>query len=332
MQTWDEYHTRTLTLGIVSGPVEGILTLCVVYALTAVKGGGSFWQQSLMRSVGIEKHGFIPASVYELAWNEWYMVYGGLVLVFNTIARYDWPQTFQVNMLSRIARDAVYSASSPFNPHETISTAIANCGPSALNVFQARRGRGQRTRVALLGLLPFFVSWALIVTYLALQPQILHHHLIPFVLYVGLINAYSVGQMIVAHLTKSRFPFGNVLALPLAFGVIDSLGPVLKAKFGVGWPSALGGGTASPAFDPAVAHPVMAEAGVVYQVAFVFSCLGLALGVYGSFVVDVITSICDYLDIWCLTIKYPYLEREAGQAEDKRGKPTLDELEGKKGR
>lgn len=23
---------------------------------------------------------------------------------------------------------------------------------------------------------------------------------------------------------------------------------------------------------------------------------------------DVITTICDYIDIWCLTIKYPYVE------------------------
>ena len=72
------------------------------------------------------------------------------------------------------------------------------------------------------------------------------------------------------------------------------------------WPSVLGDGT--------------------YQIAFVFLCTGFALGVYGSFVVsfpplvcwevgarlligvkhDIITTICDYLDIWCLTIKHPY--------------------------
>ena len=46
----------------------------------------------------------------------------------------------------------------------------------------------------------------------------------------------------------------------------------------------------------------------MYQVSFVFLMLGLALGVYGSFVHDVITTICDYLDIWCLTIKHPYVE------------------------
>ena len=163
--------------------------------------------------------------------------------------------------------------------------------------MNARRERGQRARVALLGLLPFFSAWVLLVSYLALQPMILHNHLIPFVFFAGIVNAYSVGQMIVTHLTKSRFPFGNVLVLPLIYAVIDSIGPRLQKNFvGLGWPSALGDD--------------------VYQVSFVFCCLGLAVGVYGSFVFDVITSICDYLDIWCLTIKHPYVEG----AEEKKAK------------
>lgn len=152
--------------------------------------------------------------------------------------------------------------------------------------MEARRKRGERARHALLGLVPFFTSWALIAAYLALQPAILNNHLVPFVLYVGLVNAYSVGQMITAHLTKSPFPYQNVLVLPLVYGVLDSLGPLLTEKLGFGWPSSLGDG--------------------VYQVAFMFTCLGLAFGIYSSFVVDVIVTICDYLDIWCLTIKHPW--------------------------
>ena len=87
VQTWDEYYTKTLVLGIISGPVEGILTLCIVYVFTAVKGGGSFWQQSMLETFGIAKHGIIPDYIYELPFNQWYMVYGGAVLVFNTIQR-----------------------------------------------------------------------------------------------------------------------------------------------------------------------------------------------------------------------------------------------------
>lgn len=87
VQTWDEYYTQTLTLGIISGPVEGILTLCIVYAFTAVKGGGSFWQQSMLQTIGITKPGMIPEYIHDLRFNEWFMVYGGFVLVFNTLQR-----------------------------------------------------------------------------------------------------------------------------------------------------------------------------------------------------------------------------------------------------
>ncbi|KAK5212775.1 Phosphotransferase [Exophiala xenobiotica] len=240
IQTWDEYHTHTLTLGIISGPVEGILTLVVVYFLTYLKGGASYWQQPMLPSLGISKFGILPDSLYQLAWNEWYMVYGGVVLVFNTIS-------------------------------------------SARTVINVRRERGQDPYKALLGLLPITVTWTLIPAYLWLNPVILHHHLIPFVLFASMVNAYSVGQMIVAHLVKDKFPYQNVLITPLAWAVVDSLGP----KLGL-WPSALGDD--------------------IYQVAFIFLALGLALGVYGSFVHDVITTICDYLDIWCLTIKHPYVE------------------------
>lgn len=170
-----------------------------------------------------------------------------------------------------------------------------------MNVIHARRSRGQRARIALLGLLPFFTAWTLIPIYLYFQPTIRHHHLVPFVFFAGLINAYSVGQIIVAHLTKARFPHHkNVLILPLVYGVVDSIGPYLLEKTGfVGWPSALGSD--------------------VYQVAYVFCCLGLAIGVYGSFVFDVVYTICDYLDIWCLTIKHPYHEPSKGQQNTENG-------------
>lgn len=252
IQTWDEYHTHTLTLGVISGPVEGILTLCIVFFITSIMGGASFWQQSMMKTLGLERSGLIPDFLYDKAWNEWFMVYGGLVLVFNTVQ-------------------------------------------SAINVMKVRKERGQDPARALLGLIPTAVTWVMVTAYLALQPTILHHHLVPFIFFVGLINAYSVGQMIVAHLVKARFPYQNILVAPLAWGVLDSLGPRLGL-----WPSALGGG--------------------VYQVAFVFLCAGLGLGVYGSFVYDVITTICDYLDIWCLTIKHPYVEEQSDKSEVKKSR------------
>lgn len=96
-------------------------------------------------------------------------------------------------------------------------------------------------------------------------------HLVPFVMYVGLINAYSVGQMIIAHLVKKEFPYRNVLLLPLLVGVVDGVCGS-RAYLGL-WGGGLlfGGG----------------NGGEVYQVALVFCSLGLAVGVYGSFVVGV---------------------------------------------
>jgi ethanolaminephosphotransferase len=88
VQTWDEYHTKTLTLGLVSGPVEGILTLCIVYAITAVKGGGWYWQQSMLQTLGVPHWDWIPQQAWEADFGDFYMLYGGLVLVFNTIERY----------------------------------------------------------------------------------------------------------------------------------------------------------------------------------------------------------------------------------------------------
>jgi ethanolaminephosphotransferase len=131
---------------------------------------------------------------------------------------------------------------------------------------ETRRKRGDKARVALLGLIPFFLTWVLIPAYLYLQPEILYQHLVPFVFFAGLVNAYSVGQMITAHLVVLDFPYYNVLVLPLAYGVFDSLGPFLQKHIGVGWPSALGDGG--------------------YQVAYCFCMLGMAIGVYGSFVVS----------------------------------------------
>lgn len=224
--------------------MEGVLILVAVYALTGFLGGASFWAQPMLPTLGLPASVPIPELLRGLSFTEWYMVQGGVVLVFNTFE-------------------------------------------SIRNVVRARRARGEKARPAIAGLAPFFAVWALVVAYLYLQPAILAAHVVPFALFAGITNAYSVGQIITAHLTLLPFPYFNVLALPLLAGVVDSLGPHLLSHTGFGWPSVLGSG--------------------VHQVAFLFSMLGLAAGVYGSFVVDVIVSICDYLDIWCLTIKHPYV-------------------------
>ncbi|EPE04651.1 cdp-alcohol phosphatidyltransferase [Ophiostoma piceae UAMH 11346] len=276
IQTWEEYHTHTLKLGVISGPVEGILIIITVYILTGYLGGASFWKQPMLSTLGVSANviGLLPPLLRDLSFTEWWLAQGSAVVGFNMI-------------------EATRTVMRVYNKKQNEMTK------------EERASDRNNNHHPLLGLVPFFATWALVVSYLLLQPEILTAHIVPFVFFVGLFNAYSVGQMITAHVAHLPFPYYNVMTIPLAFGVIDSLGPRLQtlepaaasllfgtnappAYFRLGWPSALGDG--------------------VYQVAYMFLMLGTAIGVYGSFVVDVIVTICDYLDIWCLTIKYPYVE------------------------
>lgn len=167
---------------------------------------------------------------------------------------------------------------------------------SSQNVICARRSKGLSIFPALAGLAPFFATSLAIPIWCYLRPEILEEHILPFIFFIGASFAYQVGLVIVAHLTKSPYPYFNILLLPILVGILDSMGPLLQERFGkdvFGWPSVLGSGP--------------------YMIAYVFGCLGLSIGVYGSFVVDVITNICEFLDIWCLTIKHPWDQKEEKQ-------------------
>lgn len=86
LTTWEEYHTGTLYLGIVSGPVEGVLTLCAIYALTAITGG-SFWQRPMLETLGLPRPSFLPEVLRDMPFNHWYLVYGAIILTFNIFQR-----------------------------------------------------------------------------------------------------------------------------------------------------------------------------------------------------------------------------------------------------
>ena len=103
--------------------MEGILILVAVYAFTAIKGGASFWEQAMFPTVGIPKYAFIPEYIYNLPFNEWYMVQGGSVLVLNTIQScvYHWDTALHpltegiaLSMSSKSAEPAATSLAVPF--------------------------------------------------------------------------------------------------------------------------------------------------------------------------------------------------------------------------
>jgi ethanolaminephosphotransferase len=89
LTTWEEYHTGTLYLGLVSGPVEGVLTLCLVYFITAFTGG-HFWHRPMLETIGVPQELLekMPELLREISFVHWWLVYGGLMLGFNIIQRY----------------------------------------------------------------------------------------------------------------------------------------------------------------------------------------------------------------------------------------------------
>lgn len=86
LTTWEEYHTGTLYLGLVSGPVEGVLTLVAIYLITAIKGG-SYWQQALVPTLGLPAPAWLPEEIVKLSFANWTLVYGGVMLAFNVFQR-----------------------------------------------------------------------------------------------------------------------------------------------------------------------------------------------------------------------------------------------------
>jgi len=111
LTTWEEYHTGTLYLGLVSGPVEGVLTLCAVYAITAFKGG-SFWQRPMFETLGLPCPDFLPPVLRDMPFARWYLVYGGIILAFNIAQRFVITLLFYHGFLRKAQGDGL----NIFNP------------------------------------------------------------------------------------------------------------------------------------------------------------------------------------------------------------------------
>lgn len=235
LTTWEEYHTGTLYLSVFSGPVEGILMIIGLH-LSAWWYGPSFWDQSLWQFLGLNGRNF--PQLYSLPM---------------------WAQTAQLK------HAFLYAGALGL---------IFNVVSSSLNVMRARNKKGLTLLPALSGLLPFFGSATLTLSFAFAHTRVVVDRLVvPYMLYTGIVQAYLVGLVITAHVTHAPFPTLQVfiLLLPVVFALL-------------------------------VPQPHWTEQGVT---AFVWSQLGLAVGVYAGFVLDVITDITQHLDIWCLSIKYP---------------------------
>jgi len=73
----------------------------------------------------------------------------------------------------------------------------------------------------MIGLLPFFTVSTMACVFLSHHNEFVHSHLLPTTLYLGVVFAYMVGTIIVAHVSKQKFPYWNMTWIPLILGLAD---------------------------------------------------------------------------------------------------------------
>ncbi|GAA5982938.1 hypothetical protein JCM5350_001562 [Sporobolomyces pararoseus] len=241
LSTWEEWHTGTLFLSAFSGPVEGILLVVGIFAVTGIKGP-QFWDTGVLTLFGLSPSD-IPFPVKNLPLNDLFLIFSSVGLVFNIIT----------------ATKNVYHSLPP-----------ASRSPSSILKPLSR-------------LSPWVIHTTAMLTWLHAKESILLRTtlFIPFAFTWGLSFAHHVQLLILAHLTKSKFPaaWKHPLLLLSILGSLDAN----KPRF-------FGGESLIQSTDEKTRNTVLV-------------CLGLALLVYSHFVYEVIGDICAFYDINCLTIK-----------------------------
>ncbi|KAJ2055905.1 hypothetical protein GGI17_006463 [Coemansia sp. S146] len=149
------------------------------------------------------------------------------------------------------------------------------------NIASACREQNKSVLSAFADSVPFVASIASMVVWLAASPNVLHQHLVLFLMFAGFAFSYIVGRVIVAHVTGAPFPKLNRMHVPIFFGTANAIAPMLGlAKM----------------FDGE------------NEVVLIWICLAYTALQYAHFALEVINTICAYLDINCLTIKHKKAE------------------------
>ncbi|CAK7905839.1 cholinephosphotransferase 1 [[Candida] anglica] len=235
--TWEEYHTHTLFLSHFSGPVEGILMICFLYILTGVFGPG-IWQAKL---VDLDLSSLGGSSSFEVTTSIVYLVIGAPALYFN-----------------------IASAVNNVKKHYYHSKELSR--------FEADEEIAESYK----GLIPFFAYYASILLYIWSFPETLSKNGFPLIISIGLTVAFSVGRIILAHLTKQEFPY---IQPPMFLPILQTiLAHVLIGVYD---------------FDRSTVLTGLSWSG-----------LGITLGIHGMFITEIIYEITTYLDIYTLSIKH----------------------------
>ncbi|OVF11067.1 putative bifunctional diacylglycerol cholinephosphotransferase/ethanolaminephosphotransferase [Clavispora lusitaniae] len=167
--TWEEYHTHTLYLSQFSGPVEGILIICILYIVTGIFGPG-IWDMHLF-DLDLTSLGY-GLGVYEVSTSIFYVV-GGLGQLYFNIS------SAMKNVLNK------YKSSNKVSDNAAQSM-----------VYEASKG-----------LIPFFAYYATILFLIFSFPEVITTYGFPLIISIGFTIAFCVGRIILAHLTLQKFPF-----------------------------------------------------------------------------------------------------------------------------
>lgn len=175
LTTWEEFHTGTLFLSAFSGPVEGILMIVLVYALTGFVGGPLFWDRGILNVTGLANLDVVKENFgkFNLPLNDAFLAFALVGLLFNIAGSY-----------SNVVAARRSRNQSTLTPLLGLAPLVVQI---SANVMWIKANRN------------FILADA--------------RALLPFMAYWGLTFAYNVGLLIVAHVTKAPFPYWNIAIL-----------------------------------------------------------------------------------------------------------------------
>lgn len=234
--TWEEYHTHTLFLSQFSGPVEGILMICIVFTLTGILGP-DVWTIELfsidLSSIGLGKTSVDMSLIY--------CIIGLTSLYFN------------------------------------IAQALQNVGKYYKKINNGNPEKAKKsTELAQKGMYPFVAYYSAVAIILYLYPEVLSIHGLPLFFSIGLTIAFSVGRIILAHLTLQSFPY-------FQFPMFVPVAQLIIIWFSIN----------------VLNYNYEATLSAVTWLGF-----GITFGIHGMFITEIIYEITTYLDIYALSIKH----------------------------
>jgi len=190
LTTWEEYHTGQLYLGVFSGPVEGILMIVAIYAISGVYGP-SFWDTGILTFLRLANVPLIN-QLPDLPLNDSFMVFGAFGVAFNLQASY------------RNVRHAMLaSGKSTTQPLLLLLPFVVSAGIQVC--WLAHPGYNNSAIINSALFVPFLCAW-------------------------GLQFAHQVGRMILAHVTSSPFPWWDWMWVWSLAGAVDANLPLLVGR------------------------------------------------------------------------------------------------------